>query len=312
MQRGLVKENVDALLDHVEVRHPDSEQILEALAQGCVHVYRLDEATFWTKQLLDRFPNNPVGRLLDAQTNETLRRAAALRSRSWAAGRGSPRDDKARLYLADLLFKAHQHEEAARHYRELHRRRPHDLAPLLGLAAALLTLERLDEAEPLLGELEKQHADNSEALLKCARFALRQQRPADAEPLLRRALVLAPRDHEVHFELAACLGQLNRTDESHQHLEEFKQIEADMKELDKAFQAMVKDPADPTPRREAGRICLRNGQVAEGLRWLYGALEADPHHIATHQVLADFHAARGDHARAAEHRRAAESAPSPR
>ena len=50
VQRGLVKEYVHVLIDHVEVRHPASEQILEALAQGCVHVYRLDEASFWTKQ----------------------------------------------------------------------------------------------------------------------------------------------------------------------------------------------------------------------------------------------------------------------
>lgn len=302
VQRGEVKENVRALIDYLEVRHPDSEQILESLAQGCVHVYRLDEASFWTKQLLDRFPGNPIGRLLDAQTHATLHHREKAVEITSQLVEDYPDDDKARLYLAGLLFTAHQYEQAAHHYRELHRRQPAELMPLLGLVRSLLTLERLDEAAPLLRELEEKHADNSDALLECGRFALRQKRPADAESLLRRALVLAPNDHEVHYELAVCLGQLGRTNESRQHQERFKQIEADLILLEKTVAAMVKTPNDPAPRREAGRICLRNGQVAEGLRWLNGVLDVAPDDKPTHQILADFYASEGDVERARFHR----------
>ena len=302
VQRGQVKGIVHALIDYLEVRHPDSEQILEALAQGCVRVYRLDEAAFWTKQLLDRFPDNPVGRLLDAQTNETLHRREKAVEIASRLVEDYPGYDKARLYLAGLLFKDHLYEKAAHHYRELHRRQPAEIMPLLGLVRSLLTLERLDEAAPLLRELEEEHADNSDALLECGRFALRQKRPADAESLLRRAESLAPNDHEVHFELAVCLGQLNRTNESRQHLERFKQIEADLILLEKTVAAMVKTPTDPGPRREAGKICLRNGQVSEGLRWLDGVLDVAPDDKPTHQILADFYASQGDVERARFHR----------
>jgi hypothetical protein len=72
--------------------------------------------------------------------------------------------------------------------------------------------------------------------------------------------------------------------------------------LEKAVQAMVKTPADPAPRLEAGRICLRNGQVSEGLRWLYGILELVPNHKPTHQVLADHYESQGDTAQAEYHR----------
>jgi Flp pilus assembly protein TadD len=184
----------------------------------------------------------------------------------------------------------------------LHRRQPAEVTPLLGLVRALVALGRLDEAGPLLRELEEEHADNSEALLECGRFALRQGRPADAEPLLRRALLLAPNDHEVHFELAVCLRQLNRAEESHRHLERFKQIETDLMGLEKALQAMVQAPTDPAPRLEAGRICLRNGQVAEGLRWLSGVLELVPDHKPTHELLADHFESLGDTAQAKHHR----------
>ncbi len=301
VQRGLVKEHVHILIDHIEIRHPASEQILEALAQGCVHVYRLDEASFWTKQLLDRFPKNPVGRLLDAQTNVTLRRRERALEIMRRLVEDYPGDYKARLYLAGLLFKENQYEEAAQHYRELHDRQPAEVTPLLGLVDVLFKLERFDEAGPLLRDLEEKHTGNSEALLECGRFALRQKRLADAESLLRRAVGLAPNDHEIHFELAVCLRQLGRTDESQRHLERFQQIEADMKSLEKAFQVIVKTPADPAPRLEAGRICLRNGQVSEGLRWLHGALELVPHK-PTHKVLADYYESVGDKVRAEHHR----------
>jgi predicted Zn-dependent protease len=301
VQRGLVKEHVRGLLDALEVRHPDSEQILEALAQGCVHVYRLDEAMFWIRQLLGRFPDNPVGRLLDAQTSETMRRPERALEVARRLVEDYPGDDKARLYLAALLLKRHQYDEAAGHLREVHRRRPDDVRPLVLLARCLLPLERFDEAAPLLRELE-QHADDSEALLERGRFALSQGRPADAEPLLRRAAALAPNDADVQRELGVCLGQLHRTSEARQHLERSQQIEADLVLLEKAFTAMAKAPNDPGPRREAGRICLRNGQVAEGLRWLDGALELAPDDKPTHGILADLYASQGDEARARYHR----------
>jgi predicted Zn-dependent protease len=302
VQRGEVKEYVHRLIEDVEIRHPASEQIMEALALGCVHVYRLDEADFWTRQLRERYPENPVGRLLEAQTYDTLRQRDKALEVTRQLVDDYPRFDRARLYLAGLLFRTNQYEEAVPYYEDLHRRQPGELEPLLNLMSALVRLERLEEARPLLHELEASHSDNSQALLECARFALQENRPADAEPLLRRAVQLAPYDHEIELELATCLEQLGRADESRQHLERFQEIEADMKLLDAAFQAMVKAPSDPEPRLEAGRICLRNQQIAEGLRWLSGVLDLDPNHQAAHQILADYYESSGDKILARHHR----------
>jgi tetratricopeptide (TPR) repeat protein len=302
VQRGQVKEHVGALLEYVEIRHPQSEQILEALAQGCVHVYRLDEASFWTKQLLDRFPDNPVGRLIHAQTSETVGRRDRAAEIARRLVEDYPGNDKARLYLAGLLVKHRKYEEAIPHLRELRSRQPDELMPALGLARALIGLEQLGEAEPLLRELRERHGDDSEVLLECGRFALLQKRPADAEPLLRRAAELAPNDHQVHYELAVCLERLNRTEEAQRHLERYKQIEADLMALEKAVVAMAKNHKDLAPRREAGKICLRNGQTTEGLRWLFGVLDVAPDDKPTHRILADFYASQGDAERARVHR----------
>lgn len=303
VRRGQVKKHVHAFIEQIEIRHPAREQMLEALALGSVQVYRLDEGSFWTRQLLDRFPRNPIGRLLDARTHETLRR----RERSLAITRklleDFPEHDAARLYLAGLLTKTHQYEEAESLYRELHRRRPADLAPLFGLTLVLLKTERAEDACPLLRKMEAEHGDSPLALLECARFALQENQLEEAEALLRRGLKVAPHDHELHYSLAQCLERLGRTAEARPHLDRFRKIEADMKLLDEAFQATIKTPADPAPRLEAGRICLRNGQTAEGLRWLYGVLDLVPSHQGAHRLLADHYEAAGEAALAEQHRR---------
>jgi Flp pilus assembly protein TadD len=302
VQRGEVKQYVHRLIEELEIRHPASEQILESLALGCVHVYRLDEASFWTKQLLERYPANPVGRLVDAQMQDTLRRREESVVIMRQLVEDYPRYGRARLYLADLLFRTNQYEEAVPYYRELHEHEPDRLEPLLGLFASLVKLERLEEARPLLTELQTRHADNSLALLEIGRFAIQENRPQDAEPVLRRAAELTPYDHEIHLDLATALERLGRGDESREHLARFEQIESDMKLLDAAFQAMVKAPNDPEPRLQAGRICLRNGQVKEGLRWLSGVLDLVPDHQATHEALADYYESEGEKVLARQHR----------
>jgi Flp pilus assembly protein TadD len=264
-------------------------------------VYRLDEASFWTNQLRKHFPENPSGRLLDAQMQDTLRHRDQAQEIAAQLVDDYPKYDKARLYFAGLLFKTNQYEQALPHYHYLRRRLPDDLEPLVNLASALAKLERWQEAQPLFRELQARHADNAQAQLECGRFALLEERAGDAEPMLRRAAELAPFDHEIQLELATCLERLGQADESRRHLARFQQIEADMKLLDAAFKNMIKAPSDPGPRLEAGRICLRNGQETEGLRWLYGVLDLQPDHPVAHQMLADFYRTSGDPALARHH-----------
>ncbi|MCI0703500.1 MAG: tetratricopeptide repeat protein [Planctomycetia bacterium] len=302
IQLGQYEQDIQYLISLADTRHPAAEQIMEALAVGCIYVYHLDRASFWVQQLHMHFPKNPTGRLIRAQLDDILgkREQAANVCRELLID--FPNHTQARLLLAALLFKAQNYAEAVGEYEELRRRRPADVEPLLGLARCLERLGRLDEARPLMQELEERHADNSEALLECGRFAVRENRLADAERLLRRAVQLAPSDHIIHYHLGLCLEQLGKTNEAQQHLARFKQIEADLVRMQQLLEAIVKTPLDPTPRREAGLICLRNGQNTEGLRWLQGALELAPNDKATHEALADYFLAQGDLERSKYHR----------
>lgn len=301
VQRGRISDYVKPLLDHLEVRHPQSEQICEALAQGSVHVYRLNEAAFWIRQLRERYPANPVGRLLEAQSQETLRHMDGAQELARRLVADYPEFDRGRLCLASLLVQAHQYGQAAEQYRTVLGRRPDDLTCLLGLLRCALGLGQSDEARELAGRLEQVHPDQPDGLLESARFALDEERLADAERLLRRALELAPSDREGHYLLGLCLDRQGRREEARRHAEQFQRIEEDGRQLEAAFKATLQSPGDPRPRLEAARICLRNAQTQEGLRWLYGVLEVDPRNREAHAMLAAHFAARGDRALADYH-----------
>jgi tetratricopeptide (TPR) repeat protein len=303
--RGQVDRVLKFLIDCLEVRHPASERILEALAQGCVYGYQFDRVRFWVEETLERYPRNPVAKLVRAQTTETLgHRDAAIGSLRELVNE-YPRYGPARMELASLLLLSLEYDEAAEHFGFLHEREPDQLRPLLGLTRCREGQGRAGEMRPLLERLLQLYPQNSEVLLECGRYALKEGRFEDAEPLLRRAVELAPYDHEAHLQLGVCLQQLDRPDEAESHTKRAKQIEADLGRLEKVVASSVNHPDDPAPRLEAGEICLRNGQDAEGLRWLFGILDRVPDYKPAHKALADYFATHGDSRQAEEHRRRA-------
>jgi Flp pilus assembly protein TadD len=287
VQAGDIEREVYDLMAKADAGHPATEQILEALAVGAVHVYHFDRAGFWVGHLLTRFPANPTGRLIRARMDDVL----GKRDRATAGCRellaDFPDHREAKALLAGLMFRAQQYPEAADLYEELRRGRPDDLRVLLGLTRCRERMGRPDEARALARELEERFGGTGEAVLECGRLALTDGRVEDAERLLRRAVELAPNDHEAHYQLGLCLERAGKPEEARAHLERFKRIEADLVRLDALLKAVVNNPRDPAPRREAGLICVRNGQPAEGLRWLRGALEVAPDDPATRAALAE-------------------------
>jgi uncharacterized protein HemY len=191
--------------------------------------------------------------------------------------------------------------EAAEEYAEARKLKPGEPKALLGLARALQRAGRMDQLRELVPELGER-GDDSEALLHLGRFAMIDNRWADAERYLSKAVGLAPFDNEIHKELAVALHQLGRTDDARRHVDRTRAIEADMAQLEKKLGEILKTPNNPEPLLEAGRICLRNGQTSEGLRWLAGALDVAPQHKATHKELADYFAASGNPEREKYHR----------
>ena len=300
-QGGLVKAELDSLIEALEMKHPQSEEILEALTMAFVQTYQLERAMFWCGELLEKWPKNGIGRLIRAQTADTQGRRDRAIEQLRELVADAPAYVKARTSLADLFYKSQRYREALLEYQILHTAQPNELVPLLGVASCYDRLGMTEEARPFMRQLEERFPGNSEAQLEAGRFALNQDRPDDARRMLQTAVEIAPFDNEVHRELGICLRRLDRLEESQKHLDRSREIEADLSLLEKKLTEMAKAPDDPTPRREAGEICLRNGQRSEAIRWLFGALELAPRDRRTHQILADYYSSLGDRERALFH-----------
>lgn len=300
-QSGRVQEVRDDLIYQIDAKHPRTEEILEALAIGCIAIYDFERAMICLDELLKVAPNNPIGRLHKANSLATLGRVDEAMTILRDLIRDFPQSVEARLALAPLLLTTNDAPDAVQVFAEARAIAPDEPRAIAGLARSLLRVNKLDDFRQLIPDLERLR-ENSEALLYLGRFANLERRWADAEGYLSRAIQLAPRDVEIHRELGICLFQLGKSGESEAHAKLAREIEADLVNLEKQLGKMLDSPRDPEPRLEAGRICLRNGQNAEGLRWLFGALDLTPTHKPTHQALADYYVSVGNAERAAYHR----------
>jgi predicted Zn-dependent protease len=302
-QRGRLGEVEDHLESLLDVHHPDSARILEAMARGKVEVYRLREAGPLWDELLRLEPGNVQALIARGQLLEVVgARKDALASYR-AAVEAEPNHYTARAVLAEALARDHQTAAATEQYEALRQRRPHDPAALLGLARAYVDLGRRSDARAVLEELLRERPDDPDGSLEQGKLLLDLESASAAEPLLRRAAEAMPFDHHAQFHYAICLGSLNRAEEAAAYQKRGEAIEADAKKLEEALGQTLKTPGDPKPHLEAGRICMRNGREGEGLRWMMGALQCDPKDRATHEALAEYYERHGDEAAAAEHRR---------
>lgn len=311
VQLGNIEENVQDLLAKADAGHPATEQIFEALTVGSVQVYFFDRAVFWLNYLLGQYPKNPIGRLTRARIDTVLGKRERAMEMLQGLLQDFPGNVKAKLLLAGLYFSSQDFVRAAQEYGELHKADPENTSAALGLIRSQVRLGKTEEAKELAKVLEDKFSSSSDALMEAGRFALGENRVADAERLLRKAQEISPNDPELLYQLGNCLRIAGKGDESKKFLDRFKEVEADGVRLDQLVQEVVNNSKDPAPRREAARICFRNGQKEEGLRWLHGALGIAPNDRGTHSALADYYAGTGDKSLADFHRQKANAGLAP-
>jgi tetratricopeptide (TPR) repeat protein len=285
--------------------HPQARLVLEALAQGYLKAERLGDALEALGLWLARWPDDPQ----------------ALAWRGWVAEHvGNPRDAaadyrralesdpghfEARLGLARVLLRGHQAREAAEHFEPLRQSRPDEPDVLLGLAGCRAELGDADGAARLLDGVLAQHPHHARALTERGKLALEAGQAEQAERWLREAVARAPDDREALYRLVQCLRRQGKGAEADRLDRELAGLTKDLRRLEEIIRAVFKKPQDADLRCEAGRIALRRGREAEGLRWLDGALRLEPRHRGAHEALADYFEGKGEAEEAARHRQAA-------
>jgi tetratricopeptide (TPR) repeat protein len=315
LERVLLKvrrgESIDDkyLRERVEQGHPDALLILEVLTDDYLRNYRLYDALWSLNQYLERRPDETAPLVGRAFVWEKLFSFADAERDYRRALEVDPDHEVARRRLAELLLTRRDVHDAAAEYEHLRQRDPDNPAYLLGLARCRRQDGRLDEARRLLAALLERDAHYPGALTEMGRVANDDGRPAEAIDWLRRAVADAPADRVAYSTLLNCLRLAGRDQEERACRATLDRLDADLKRIDELTRAALNRPYDADLRCELGVLFLRNGEEAEGLRWLGLALEQSPAHKDAHRALAEHFEAKGRPDLAAPHRRFAPEEP---
>jgi tetratricopeptide (TPR) repeat protein len=307
VQRGNGGAAEGQLWRYTEHGHPDSLDILEALARGYLVTYRLDLAQKAADRLLELQPNLAPAWVLRGKALYHMRRYSEATDNYAQAVQLAPDDVDIRLLLAQSLLENAQPAEALVHFDQLREQSPDPLAVLVGRAHCLIDLGRTDEAGEALDRALAQAPDHIAGLVLRGKLAMRQLDLAAAERALRRAVALDGTDRDAVYNLSLCLQQQHtneKQDEAAKWLRQFRQIEADQRRLSTLTKQILAAPHNPALRCEAGAIFLHLGNDKEGLRWLNSALQVDAHHVQSHEILRDYYRGKGQTELARFHERA--------
>jgi tetratricopeptide (TPR) repeat protein len=285
-QRGRLSPQAEQLLNRrVAQGHPAAADILDAMTQGYLYTYRLGEAQACVERWLAQQPDSAQALYLRGLIREGMQRLAEAGADYERAVELDPAHSAARLRLGEYLLSANRSGEAAEQFEELHRRDPDNPAVMLGLARCRRLQGRNQEARTLLDALSAGSPRNLPALKERALLARSENDPRAAEHWYRQAADVDPYDAEICLALAH-LVRRRSPQEAARLRQRARAIEADLDRLYALHAKMARKPGDAQLRYEAAVICLRNGQKAEGRRWLLSTLRIDPGHGPAREALA--------------------------
>jgi tetratricopeptide (TPR) repeat protein len=261
--------------------------ILEVLIQHDLDTYQLWRALHELNQYLVRRPDDLRALLGRAYVWERFLYFKDALEDYRKAVAAHPDNEPARLHFADTLLVVGTPAEALTQYEWLAERSPRRLEVRLGLARCQSRLGKPQEARKLLDGLLAETTDNGEVLWERGQLALDEGKPTEAETWLRGAVRILPHDRRVNYALYRCLLDLNRHPEAEAVNASVAKIDADLRRLNQVRQEVMKKPDDASLRCEGGLLFLRNGERAEGIRWLQLALRLDPACQPARKALAE-------------------------
>jgi tetratricopeptide (TPR) repeat protein len=272
--------------------------ILEALAEGYLHLSRVSEALQCVNEWLRREPDN-VQAL-------NLRSSIYRQDGSWTMAAPDlrrvieldPERPGARWWLAVALVNVGYFDEAIRHLELLRKHPPDDVDPVdiqVRLAVCQHRMGRSREARDLLDQVLAQHPNHGLALLTRGQIDQFNGQLPQAEKWLRQAANALPYDYKAHWTLTECLRQEGKTEEAHteeSYANRLKDRWERYSEL--TSRQMSQRPNDPALYCEVGKLMLELGNPEGAKKWFFTALLLDQYNVPALTALADFYEKQGD------------------
>lgn len=308
-----VRERLMETIDHGPADQV-AEEIYEAIARGYLASYRLRDAWRCLDMWLQWRPNAPQARMMRAYVFDQLDQVPAAIEDYRAAVERLPASREAHLKLAELLFRQGAVNEADSHYRVCLAADAGDAEALVGAARCALAQENVAEARRCVKAALALHLESkqrADALTERGRLWLAEGKPGEAVEAFTQAVQLAPAEIPIQRVLAAALTRVGQADRAKFHYDRASEIEAKYNRVGEIQRALIEKPNDAELRCEAGRILIEQGLTAKGVGWLLTALECDPNHRQTHELLAECYANAGNQSLAAQHRLLAAKSPEP-
>jgi tetratricopeptide (TPR) repeat protein len=304
--RGEVHEVSAFCQARVESDHPTAPLVREAVAAGLMHVFRLHEAEEVLHEWLESDRDNVQAVFLEGTLCELrLALSEALKHFRRVIDL-DPEHDEARLHMLHVLVQQSDGQEGLPHAEYLRRRFPDNTQVSLRLAQCLCLLGRQPEARGILDAILEREPYHALALAERGKLALQESDPALAETLLSEAVRRDPSALDARHLLAQALNRNGKPELAAAEQDHLARLEKDVLRIQTIVtEQMERRPHDADLCREVGVISLRAGAANQGLRWLYKALQIDPHHVPTHKALADWYRRTGNSALAARHQRLA-------
>jgi tetratricopeptide (TPR) repeat protein len=293
-----------ALLDYVKLKHPDTPLILQTLSRAYMYSHRYGPALVYLERWSKEAPEAALPLFWRGWVLERLYRHEEALKDYQRALELDPDLTPARLRLAEIYLERADPPAAQPLLERLRQQFPDRADVLARLGECRFQQGRVDEARPLMEAAVVQLPDDPALLIDLAKLDLQEGRPAEAEQWLRRALKADHYDVEAGYNLAACLRAQGRNEEANAALKEYEDHKAVLQQANRMLNEEMRNPSKgPAVPSEIGGLFLRMGQDRLGLYWLNQALERDPGHRRSHQVLAEYFERKGDHDKAAAHRR---------
>jgi len=268
----------------------DAVLVLEVLSQAYLRTHRLSEAVQCLDAWLQRRPNDTLALVRRGQAFEQQQRFIDAEADYRRALALDPNHAAAQLRCAQMLLQVGKLQDALVLFESLRAQDPESLAVALGLAQCCSQMGQLEKAQRLLDLLITGHPNHGPALLERGRVARQLARPAEAEMWFRKVVAVAPHDFDANYSLWQSLEAQGKDKEARDYQASTKRLEEDIRRVKDLAREVQEKPRDPGLRCAIGSLFLRLGHEQQGLHWLHSALEIDPTHRPTRQVLADYQA----------------------
>jgi len=288
-----------SLWNCVEKNHPQSLEILEALAGGLMREARYSAALGCLNDWLKRDPHNLVALEWRAMTRAYLQnREDAVKDYRHVLDL-APDRWQARLQLAKLLMEMASFSEASRELAILNATHGEQEQAQLAWAQCLLNQGKTDEARGILLKLSTSLEKEPLVFYYLGKL---EPDPADAANWYRKALQIQPGNLEARFGLYTSLQQAGRSKDAAVELQLYKSASSDQGQTRKLHEMMEREPYNPDVLSKLGAHLLEKYENPQGLYLLRRALAFNPNHRFAHQVLAQYYDKKNQPEQAAKHR----------